>query len=304
MTAAGWADHDHGAPHYAVPVDLGRVGIWWSGSWRAGGEASVDVAAELEDLGYGALWSSGGFDPGLSPRFGRLLSATRHATVASGIVSIWVASPEEVSGGVADLEATYPGRFLLGLGASHAPIVENYARPYSKMVEYLDALDSSRSVVTKDRRVLAALGPRMLKLAAERSAGAHPYFVPAQHTARAREILGSGPLLAPEVTVVLERDPAQARRLARTFTEGYLALPNYANNLRSLGFDDDDLAGAGSDRLVDAVVGWGDVSAVADHVRAHLDAGADHVCVQVVSAGRESFPLTEYRELAPALLAL
>ena len=193
-------------PRYPESVDLGPVGIWWSGTWRAGDDASVDVAAEMEDLGYGALWSSGGFDPGLAPRFERLLAATTRVVVASGIVSIWVASPGEISRRVADLDATYPGRFLLGLGASHAPVVEGYSRPYSHMVRYLDGLDAA-GVVTKQRRVLAALGPRMLELAGDRAAGAHPYFVPVEHTARARKILGTGPLLAPEVTVVLERDP-------------------------------------------------------------------------------------------------
>jgi probable F420-dependent oxidoreductase len=281
-------------------MDLGRVGIWWSGTWQVDDDASVDVAAEMESLGYRTLWSSGGFNPGLSTRFERLLSATTHVVVASGIVSIWVAAPDEVSRQVAALDARFPGRFLLGLGASHAPIVEDYSRPYSHVVDYLDALDAD-GVVAADRRMLAALGPRMVRLAADRAAGAHPYFVPVEHTARARDTLGAGPLLAPEVTVVLERDPSKARALARTFMATYLALPNYTNNLRTLGFDDDDLAGGGSDRLVDAIVGWGDTDAIARRVRAHHDAGADHVCVQVAS-GRNSFPVAEYRELAPALL--
>ena len=220
-------------------MDLGRVGIWWSGTWRAD-DASVDVAAEMESLGYTALWSSGGFDPGLSPRFERLLMATTHVVVASGIVSIWVAEPHEVSARIAALDARFPGRFLLGLGASHSLIVEQYARPYTHVVEYLDALDAD-AVVAPDRRMLAALGPRMMRLARHRSAGAHPYFVPVEHTARARQTLGDGPLLAPEVTVVLERDPSTARALARTFMATYLALPNYTDNLRTLGFGDDDL---------------------------------------------------------------
>jgi probable F420-dependent oxidoreductase len=165
-------------------MDLGRVGIWWSGTWRVDDDATVDVAAEMEGLGYGALWSSGGFDPGLSTRFERLLSATSHVVVASGIVSIWVAEPHEVSRQIAALEARFPGRFLLGLGASHSLIVDNYARPYSHVVEYLDALDDD-AVVAADRRILAALGPRMLRLAVDRAAGAHPYFVPVEHTARA-----------------------------------------------------------------------------------------------------------------------
>jgi len=282
-------------------MDLGRVGIWWSGSWKVDG-SSFDGATELEELGYGALWSSGGFNPGLSSHFERLLAATTRIPVASGIVSIWVEQASEIAARVADLEERYPGRFLLGIGASHSVATGDYTRPYSTMVSYLDALDATRTPVPVPGRVLAALGPRMLRLAGTRSAGAHPYFVPVEHTARARETLGQGPLLAPELTVVLERDPGRARELARTFTTGYLTLPNYSNNLRTLGYGDEDLAGGGSDRLVDAVVAWGDAGAIAERVRAHHDAGADHVCVQVVTSGRESFPLAEYRELAPALL--
>jgi probable F420-dependent oxidoreductase len=282
-------------------VDLGPVGIWWSGSWRAGGDDSMGAATQMEDVGYTALWSSGGFDPGLATHFEKMLAATDHVTVASGIVSVWAAAPDEVSKSVAAIDARYPGRFVLGVGASHSAIVQDYRRPYSHVVEYLDALDGI-GVVTKDRRMLAALGPRMLELAGERAAGAHPYFVPVEHTARARETLGPGPVLAPEVTVVLESDVSKARQLARTFTEGYLGLPNYRDNLRTLGFDEEDVAGGGSDRLVDAVVAWGDVDAIARRVREHRQAGADHVCVQVVSAGRESFPGAEYRELAAGLL--
>jgi probable F420-dependent oxidoreductase len=284
-------------------MDLGGVGIWWSGSWRVADDASVDVAAEMEALGYTALWSSGGFEPGLSSHFERLLGATSRVVVASGIVSVWVVPPEEVSVAFQGLDSRYPGRFLLGLGASHSAVVGDYRQPYARVVGYLDGLDAAGTVV-KERRALAALRPRMLALARDRSAGAHPYFVPVEHTARAREILGEGPLLAPEVTVVLERDPDTARALARTFTTGYLGLPNYSNNLRTLGYSDEDLDGGGSDRLVDAVVGWGDEDAVAERVRAHLEAGADHVCIQVVTGVRGSFPLAEYRRLAPALVDL
>lgn len=281
---------------------LGTVGIWWSGSWKDGDTPAGPVAAEMEALGYRGLWSSGGFEPGLAPVFARLLAGTRRAVVASGIVSIWVTPAAELAPAVAALSEAHPGRFLLGLGASHAPIVEGYERPYSKMVAYLDALDAAERPVPRGARVLAALGPRMLELAAERAAGAHPYFVPVEHTARARDILGPGPLLAPEVTVVLESDPEAARRRARPFTSGYLSLPNYAGNLRRLGYGDDDVAGGGSDRLVDAVVAWGDPAAVAARVQEHLDAGADHVCLQVV-ADHERFPVDDYRALAAALPA-
>ena len=286
---------------YGARVELGRIGVWWSGSWRHPVDQDLSTAAELESLGYGTLWSSGRFDAGLSPHFERLLAATGHLAVASGIVSIWAGATEDVGPAVADLEVEFPGRFLLGIGTSHGPVVADYARPYSKMVAYLDALDALPTPVPPARRVLAALGPRMLELAAARAAGAHPYFVPVEHTARARDILGPGPLLAPEVAVVLETDPVRARELARLYARTYLGLPNYTQNLRTFGFDDDDIDGGGSDRLIDAVIPWGSAETVAAAVRAHQDAGADHVCLQVVS-DRQEFPLDGYRELAATLL--
>ncbi len=281
-------------------VDLGLVGVWWSGSWRAPDDPGLDAPHELEALGYGALWSSGGYDPGLAPHFERLLAATSHVPVASGVVSIWHGSPADVGRDVAALDARFGTRFVLGLGVSHAAVTEHYARPYAHMVAYLDALDALETPVPPERRVLAALRPRMLELAAARAAGAHPYFVPVEHTARARDILGPGPLLAPEVAVVLEEDPSRAREIARGYTAGYLGLPNYAGNLRTLGYGDDDVAGGGSDRLVDAVIAWGDAAAVAERVRQHHDAGANHVCLQVI-ADYGAFPLAQYRELVAAL---
>jgi probable F420-dependent oxidoreductase len=287
---------------------VGRVGIWAGGPWRLSermGEAR-EVAAEVEELGYGALWSSGGFEAGLSDRFAGLLDATRDIVVASGIVSIWHASPPDVAAGFAALEVRHPGRFLLGLGASHASLVErlgqSYARPYRRMVDYLAELDAQAPPVPPGRRVLAALGERMLALAGSRTAGAHPYFVPVEHTARARRLLGPGPVLAPEQAVVLETDAARARDIAREHTEFYLRLPNYANNLRGLGYAEEDLAGGGSDRLVDALVAWGDAAAIGARVAAHHDAGADHVCIQVLTGNPDEFPRAEYRELAAAVL--
>ncbi len=282
-------------------MDLGKVGVWWSGSWESV-DPPADVAAELEAVGYGTLWSSGGFGPGLSTHFERLLASTRHAIVASGIVNIWTAAPEDLASAVAELDATYSDRFLLGLGASHAPLIENYSHPYRRTVEYLDALDSLGEPVCRDRRVLAALGPRMLQLAATRATGAHPYFVPVEHTERARRILGPGPLLAPEVTAILEPDREKARQQARTFISGYLTLPNYANNLRSLGFGDRDLAGGGSDRLVDALIAHGDTATIAARIREHHQAGADHVAIQILTSGG-GFPLRDYQNLAPAVLS-
>jgi probable F420-dependent oxidoreductase len=281
-------------------VDLGRFGVWWSGSWRPAGQPDADGAAELEALGYGALWSSGGFEPGLPSRFARLLGATQHAAVATGIVSVWVSPPALMAAAANELEAQFPGRFLLGLGASHSAIVPDYAKPYATVVRYLDELDALEAPVPPERRILAALGPRMLALAAERAAGAHPYFAPLEHTAAARDALGRGPLLAPEVAVVLDPDPGRARALARTYASIYLPLPNYANNLRRFGYGDDDIGHGGSDRLIDAVIPWGDPPTVAARLREHLDAGADHVCVQVVADGVD-LPLEGYRELAAAL---
>jgi probable F420-dependent oxidoreductase len=253
--------------------------VWWSGPWRAAADPALNVAAELEALGYGALWSSGGFDAGLSPIFGQLLSSTTKIAVASGIVSMWTATPADIGPAVADLAERFPGRFLLGIGASHAALVSDYTHPYSHMVAYLDALDSLKDPVRAEHRVLAALGPRMLELSAQRAAGAHPYFVPAAHTAHARSVLGPGPLLAPEVAVVLETDPTAARSLAREYASLYLG-------------------------LIDSVIPWGDAAALADRIGEHYDAGADHVCVQVISAaGRDGFPLVEYTELAGEFIA-
>ena len=186
--------------------------------------------------------------------------------MASGIVSIWASTPEEIGPAVADLEARHPGRFLLGLGTSHSAIVGDYSRPYSKMVAFIDGLDALEQPVPPERRMLAALAPRMLELAAERAAGAHPYFVPVEHTALARRVIGPDRLLATEVAVVLETDPAKARQLARAYASIYLGLPNYTSNLRRFGYGDDDIDHGGSDRLIDAVIPWGDAATIADRV--------------------------------------
>jgi probable F420-dependent oxidoreductase len=287
-------------------MDLGRVGVWWSGTWSGTDGSPAGSASQIESLGYGALWTSGGFDDGFPDRFGQLLRATQRVAVASGILSIWHATPAQVADGIRTLGPDLSPRFVLGLGVSHAPVVElldtPYARPYNRMVDYLDGLDGQGPEVGPERRVLAALGPRMLDLAAERCAGAHPYFVPAEHVARARDGLGPDTYLAPELAVVLDPNPVTARAAARQYTRGYLGLPNYVNNLRSLGFSGDDVEGAGSDRLVDAVMAWGDVDRIAERVRQFHDAGADHVCIQVVADRAAGFPLEAYRALAPALL--
>jgi len=289
-------------------MELGSVGVWGSGLWleESRRAEAKDVAAELDELGYAALWLSAGFGQGLPTLFGELLGATRRMRIASGILSIWHATATQATDGFWALERAHPGRFLLGLGASHAPRVDadekRYERPWSRMVGYLDELDAERPGVPPECRVLAALGPRMLRLSAERTTGAHPYFVPVEHTALARQTLGPGPLLAPEQAVVLETDPELARGLARGHMKGYLRLPNYTKNLRRLGYSDQDLDGGGSDRLVDAIVAWGDMDQIAERVRAHGDAGADSVSVQVISERPTEFPREQYRRLATALL--
>ena len=289
-------------------MTLGSVGVWGTGLWleESRRAEAKDVAAELDELGYAALWLSAGFGQGLPAVFADLLDATVRMSVASGILSIWHATTDQAAQGFAALESAHPGRFLLGLGASHALRVDvdekRYKRPWSRMVGYLDELDAQQPGVPTERRVLAALGPRMLKLSAERAAGAHPYFVPVEHTALAREMLGPGPLLAPEQAVVLETDPELARELARGHMLGYLRMPNYTNNLRRLGYGDEDFDGGGSDRLVDAIVAWGDLDHIVERVHAHRDAGADSVSVQVISERATQFPREHYRELATALL--
>jgi probable F420-dependent oxidoreductase len=266
---------------------------------------AIDAARELERLGYDRLWFSGGFGEDVAPRFRELLDGTGSIGVASGIVSIWHAAPAGAAAFAQDAERAHPGRFLLGLGASHAVRVESdgndYRKPYSKMVAYLDALDAAG--LPAERRILAALGPRMLELSRDRSAGAHPYFTTVEHTAEARAALGPGRLLAPEVAVVLEEDPAAARAIARQYTTGYLALPNYTNNLRRLGWTGADFADGGSDRLVDALIPWGTADAVAAGLEKHYRAGADEVAIQVLNGGdAASFPGDAFRALAAALI--
>jgi probable F420-dependent oxidoreductase len=289
-------------------MDLGRVGLWTFQLDAQPMAAAQDAVAELEAIGYRTVWvpEAVGRDPFASCAL--LLSATEHLNLATGVASIHARTAMTMQAGWKTLTERFPNRFLLGLGVSHAPMVEGvhghaYDRPYSTMVAYLDAMDRGMYFAappsTEPQRVLAALGPRMLRLSAERGLGAHPYFVPVEHTAVARELLGSGPLLAPEQAVVLERDPAVARATARRFMSTYLGLPNYTNNLRRLGWTEEDLAGP-SDSLVDAIVAWGDLDTVVGRIRAHLDAGADHVGVQVLTADPRALPMDEWRRLAGA----
>jgi probable F420-dependent oxidoreductase len=285
-----------------------RLSLWGGGPWQDPARVAEarDVAAEVEELGYARLWFSGGSEPGILPAFGELLSATGTLGLASGIVSIWTATPEQSAEAFARLEDAHPGRFLLGLGNSHAPAVEGkgqaYEKPFTRTVEYLDALDAQESSVPAGRRVLAALGPKMLELARTRTAGAHPYFTTVEHTVSAREALGPEPLLAPEVAVVLENDPATARAIARDYAAMYLSLPNYTNNLRRFGWGDEDLIGGGSDSLIDALIPWGPVEQVVARLQEHFAAGADEVPVQVLGGGGD-FPREQFRRLAAAFAA-
>ena len=297
----------------ALRAALGKVGAW---SFTLEAQTAADereAAAEIERLGFRAIW----FPESVTSRevFSHaswLLSSTERIVVASGIASIWARDPVAMANGWRMLSDAYPDRFLLGIGVSHRPSVARrggtYARPCGKMRDYLDAMDRAASSAPEPasdpRRVLAALGPRMLELAAERALGAHPYFVPVEHTAFARSRLGPEPVLAVEQTVVLRTHSAEARAIARRFAARYLQTTNYANNLRRMGWTGTDLGGQGSDRVIDAVVAWGDVDRIANRVRGHLDAGADHVCVQVVGEDEDDVCLPELRELAPALLEL
>ena len=270
------------------------------------------AVARIEELGYGAAW----FGEGLSNREamahgGLLLEATERLIVASGIANIWARDGTAAINGANTLNEAYGERFLLGLGVSHAPIVNtrghDYSKPLSAMRTYLDAIDGhtygAPAAATPSAIVLAALRPKMLELARDRTAGAHPYFVPPAHTARARETLGPQPLLAPEQVVVLETDATRARELGRRHMENYLRLPNYVNSLRSLGYDDADFADGGSERLVDAIVAWGDEDAIATRVRDHLAAGADHVAIQAYADDAPT-ALAHIERLAPVLVAL
>ncbi len=272
-------------------IDLGRVGVWL----RAG-QVTPQFAGEMEMLGYGAVWLGGSPD-GRLDAVDALMAATGRINIATGIVNMWKDDAATVAASYHRIEGQHPGRFLLGVGIGHPEAVREYRRPYDKITEYLDQLDDAG--VPTDRRVLAALGPKVLRLAAERTAGAHPYLTTPRHTTLAREILGPGVLLAPEQKVVLDTRPERARSIARPAVKNpYLGLVNYRNNLLRTGWTEDDLAGDGSDRLIDALAPHGDAKTVAAAVTAHLEAGADHVCIQVLGDD----PVPAYQALAEVLL--
>lgn len=290
---------------------LGAVGIWTSQLDQQPAAKAQEAVAELEQLGFGAIWLPEAVGREALTNAGLLLAGTKRIVVVTGIANIYARGPMAMAAAQNTLAEAYPDRFLLGLGVSHAPMVEQlrgrrYERPVPTMRAYLDQMDAAPySAVlppSKPRRVLAALGPKMLQLAAARADGAHTYFVTPDHTARAREILGAERILAVEQAIVLETDPDTARAIARAYMALYLTLANYIANLRNLGFSDDDFKDGGSDRLVDAIVAWGDLSAVSARVRAHQSAGADHVCIQALTAEARALPLQQWRELAAGLI--
>jgi probable F420-dependent oxidoreductase len=294
----------------APTIPLGRIGVWsWPFSTAPAGDVR-NAARAIEDMGYGSLWFPETIARETFAASSLLLETTREIAVATGISNIWARDAVAMSAGAQALGEAHPGRFLLGLGVSHPASVANrggsYRPPLTAMREYLTAMEQAPYLGPAPEvpvpLVLGALGPRMLSLAGERTTGAHPYFVPVDHTRIARETLGSAGLLAPEQAVVVEDDPVRARAIARVYTERYLGLPNYMRNLQRMGWDESELADGGSDRLVDALVAWGPPEAITQRVQEHFAAGADHVSIQVLTDGG-GFGLPELEVLAPHLLA-
>ncbi len=279
---------------------LGKIGVWAMELRSGGKEAGAKAAAEAEKLGYGAIWTPGGIDDQVLGDVDNLLDATSKAVIGTGIINVWKQPAADVGAWFAPQSADRKARTLLGLGISHGPLIgESYGKPVENMAAYLDGLD--KAGVPKENRCIAALGPKMLDLAGERSRGSHPYLVPAEHAAVARKRMGSNALIAPEVGVVLETNPDKARAMARDAVSFYLSLPNYVNNWRRLGYSEEDVKG--SDKLIDALFAWGEPKKIADQVNAHLAAGADHVCVQVIRENmmeQTTPPVDEWRRLAEA----
>jgi probable F420-dependent oxidoreductase len=272
-------------------MNLGTLGIWLH---RREGS---DAVARMEALGYTTLWVGG--SPSLTD-VRPFLEAPSTLTVATGILNVWQHDPADVAAQRAELAREFPGRFLLGIGIGHPEATAEYTSPLARMRAFFDGLDAAPEPVPRDERIAAALGPKMLELAAQRSLGTHTYFVTVEHTRFAREHVGPDVVIAPEVAVVVETDPETARKAAREYAAVYLGLRNYTNNLLRLGFTERDIADGGSDRLIDAVIPHGSPEQVADAVRAHLDAGADHVALQPLGHG--AAPLADYEALAQALL--
>jgi probable F420-dependent oxidoreductase len=276
-------------------MEIGRFGIWTS--YRAIGEQNAGEAARLiEDLGFGAVWLGG--SPQL-PELAPMLEATEKLVVATGILNVWHSDPAQVAADYAELSGRFPGRVLLGIGIGHPEATSQYTKPFTAMRDFLDGLDAATPPVPRAGRCLAALGPKMLDLSAERSLGTHPYFVGVQHTRWARERLGTGPLVAPELACVLDEDVESARATARGYAKMYLGLSNYTRALLNHGFTEADIADGGSDRLIDEVIPHGSADEVAAAAHEHVAAGADHVCLQTV--GITGIPRAEWTALAGAL---
>jgi probable F420-dependent oxidoreductase len=295
--------------HRAVDLSLarnrlGRIGVWLSALGPLPAQAEREQVQRIEQLGYPSLWITESQKEAFA-HAGLVLASTSTLTVATGIANIWAREPETAVSGADALADAYDGRFILGIGIGHSRFTDRYQRPLATTRDYLDRMLSATGNGPQPASpvpwLVAALRPKMLELAATRAQGSHPYLVPPEHTVIARAALGPEALLTPELTVVLDPDPVTARATARTFLALYLTLANYTNNLLALGFTDDDLASGGSDRLVDAVVAWGDEESIKRRVEEHLAAGADHVCIQPIARDRR-FPSWELEELAPALL--
>lgn len=298
-----------GTEHEAVRARLGRVGVWSFAFDAIPATAVRRAAADIERLGYAALWvPEGGTSREIFAHLSLLLSSTEEITVCSGIANVTARHPEAMAGGARTLADAHGDRVVMGIGIGHQYTAgrrgQDWGDPVGRMEMYLDAMEAAGMGPTPEipvRRLLAALGPRMLGVAAERAIGAHTYFVPVEHTVRARTLLGPEPVLAVEQTAIVSSDPDTVRGIARSWAAHYLELPNYANNWRRLGYGDD-LGDGGSDRLIDAAFAWGDASSIAARVREHLDAGADHVCLQVISGRDDDVCLPALGELAGALL--
>ncbi len=293
-----------------MTFSLAPLGIWtWTLDAQPARRAQ-EAVAEIESLGFGAVWIPEAVGREPFAHAALLLSGSKSIVVATGIASMYARTAVTMQAGLKTLTEAFPERFLLGIGASHGHMAKAlhktvYEKPYTRMVEYLDTMDGAMFAAappsTTPRRVLAALGPKMLQLAADRTEGAHPYFTTPEHTAAARSIMGPGPLLAPEMAVILERDATKAREIGRKFMATYVRLPNYANNLLRHGFTESDLKnehGVPSDRLVDAICTWGDLDTISKRIAEHFDAGADHVCIQVLKDDLMELPSAEWREIA------
>ena len=280
---------------HADVMDLGRIGVWTS--YRPFGIERAGEAAKLvEDLGYGTFWVGGSpHVPDIRP----ILEATTTLVAATGILNVWANEPADTAAADTELRDAFPGRFMLGIGIGHPEATSDYRRPLTAMRTFLDGLEAAPSSPPAEEMCLAALGPKMLDLSGERTAGTHPYFVPVEHTRAARERLGPGKLVAPEIACVVDTDRERARAIARDYAKLYLGLRNYTKNLLDYGFGEEDFADGGSDRLIDAVVPQGSAEELAEVVQSHFDAGADHVCVQPL--GEDGIPERSWTALAEQL---